>query len=136
MDLDNNGKKLSTCSSMAEKEPEIEMNVFYRLSGQNRSRRTSYNINFSPIKQDLQQTRTKWPHSTNGSLQNILYPFDSNDRPRIVPKSKGKLSITDRYRIMNKNSNYRKETNNLSVKDLELLQQKNSLMLNSLKQNF
>ncbi|RNA19201.1 hypothetical protein BpHYR1_000256 [Brachionus plicatilis] len=134
-----NGDKFSKCSPPPDKEHELslEMNTFYRLSGLNRTKRTSYNMNFIPFKEDLKETRLKnLSHSTNGSLQSILHPFESSVRTKVVLKPKSKLSVNDRYRIMNKNSNYKKETNNLSVKDLELLQNRNNLMLNNLKKNF
>lgn len=139
MDLKNNGENLPSTDT-PDKQPDLsfEINNFYTLSGRNRSKRTNYNINFTPFKQDPKEISSKKrSHSINGSLMhNILHPFAPAERPKIILKNKGRLSVEDRYRIMNRNSNYKKETNNLSVKDLELLQHRNSLMLDNLKKNF
>lgn len=133
MDLTKNGEILPPGTDIPEKQSNLslEMNNFYKLSGRNRSKRTNYNINFIPLNQDPK----KRSHSTNGSSINTI-PNAATERSKIILKNKGRLSVEDRYRIMNRNSTYKKETNNLSVKDLELLQQRNNLMLDNLKKNF
>lgn len=117
----------------------LDMKSFYKISNQNRARRTSYNTYFTPFQQQINETRVKELFSKSyipSFSRESLFAYDSSERFKALTKSKNRLNFDERNRIANKNSNFKKENNNFSINSLESLQKRNNLLINSLKKNY